>query len=347
MGDVAIHLFSGTIAGMSSVIVDYPLDTLKVKVQSGCHFDTHFKVPNADKSPLRSPLLRFTNNTEHVMTRCSIFRRPLSFLKQRISFTSNYTACIVQSYRNGGVRSFYRGASIPLLAQGVENAVIFSVYRGVLDRLESSKRINPVSPWCSPATLFASACAGAAVSVILTPVEFVKCNLQVSSTTVKTRRDTSVRRFIHKTWKKNGVSGFFVGHCGTMIRAVPGNVAYFVSYEQMKAWFGLSTPNCSSKMNTWEYQWKSMLAGGISGCSYWTICFPADVVKTRMQVQPTYAQLNFRQAFISHYKETGISGMYRGWGVTAVRSFITSAIVFSVFERLSSVYVSNKGMKEA
>lgn len=348
MADVLVHLFSGTIAGMSSVIVDYPLDTLKVKVQSGTHFHSHVNVStelsNSASFTFRTSGFSYKNKPNLFSSLSQPLDVPSSspFRKEsgRLAH-SNYGACILQSYRNGGIRSFYRGASIPLMAQGVENAVIFSVYRGVLDRIGTSKVLDDTSfsPWRSPETLFASACAGAAVSVILTPVEFVKCNLQVASPNMKgDSNNISVRRFVRKTWKTKGIKGFFKGHCGTMIRAIPGNVAYFVSFEQIKVCLGLQNSKKSSSLNTWEYKWKSMLAGGFSGCAYWTICFPADVVKTRMQVESYYATLSFRQAAFAHYNETGLSGLYRGWGVTAVRSFITSAIVFSVFEQLSSIH---------
>lgn len=294
MSDVATHLLSGTVAGMSSVLFDYPLDTLKTTMQAS----------SASCSPSTS--------------------RPTSYLHH-----------IQHCYGRGGVRSFYSGASLPLLAQGIENAVIFSVYRTVSVRLESTAvGSSPTTPpWRSPPKLIAAAAAGAAVSFVLTPVEYLKCNMQAGRRKLRCGGHcTSVPKLVLDTYHLHGLRGFYRGHSGTLLRAVPGNVAYFISYEQMKLWLGAGGPD-----GGW---WSSVgltLAGGLSGCAYWSICFPADVVKTRMQVDPSWSSYRFTEAVSRQYKGEGLRGMYRGWRVTAIRSFVSSAVVFSVYEWCTSL----------
>eukprot|EP00796_Vickermania_ingenoplastis_P007086 gene7086-5021_t len=340
MSDAAVHIISGTVAGMSSVVFDYPLDTLKTKMQAGVGaaeggppLRTHGPSPPHTAARVG----RWPTQVLHRLTRRSVAgpKVPVAFTATRTATArSPYLECIRHAYACGGMRGLYRGASVPLLAQGAENAVIFSVYRGVLNRLEACDYFASsaaVAPWRSPAMLLASASAGAAVSFILTPVEYVKCNLQANRLCGRTC-SVSPGALVQQTWRQRGVRGFLVGHKGTLLRAVPGNVAYFISFEQMKAWLG-------SRPGDW---WRHMLAGGISGCAYWTICFPADVVKTRMQVDRAWRSMSFGSAARRHFAEAGVRGLYRGWGVTAVRSFLTSAVVFTVFEMCNEYHLASK-----
>ena len=58
--------------------------------------------------------------------------------------------------------------------------------------------------------------------------------------------------------------------------------------------------------------YKLMFAGGCSGVAFWTVFFPADVVKTRMQVDAQYGKTNFINALVMQYREGGVQSLYRG-----------------------------------
>lgn len=352
LSDVAVNVVSGTTAGMTAVLMDYPLDTTKTRMQ--------------------------------------VYGRTL--------YKGGYLHCIHSVYTQEGLRAFYKGLPVPLLAQGMENAVIFAVFNTVLTRLrqrskekqqQQQKDMAPPPAWRDTQMWAAAACAGAAVSVVLTPVEYVKCNMQVinaqqcqlkrlrcpklmaraavcsassSSLTVSSTlshapmgpsqtsqafcaesvRSMTTTRFVCQAWREGGLRAFYCGFAGTFARAVPGNVAYFVTYEQLKQWLGgrnesgaTSATRDSSSTHTsapCTAPWQSMLAGGLSGCAYWTIFFPADVVKTCMQVDACVARVGFARAFARVYRDCGLRGLYRGWGMAAMRSFPSSAIVFTVYE---------------
>lgn len=329
MTDVLTHLTAGTIAGMTGVLVDYPLDTMKTRMQVRCQ---------------NSP--------------------------------SSYVECAARLYQQGGITAFYRGLSVPFAAQGAEAAIIFTVYNTALRHFRAGEGLGlsddatRPSIWSSTSYWKAAACAGLAVSLVLTPVEMLKCNLQMESSRPSwQRRHVTVRSLAHELHQDHGIRGFYRGMTGTMTRAVLGNIAYFLSYEQCKQWLTpATTPAASSAQQHPQHQdkqhrqrhphphshastlketkepkdaavpaWRSMLAGGISGCLYWTIAYPADVVKTQMQVCSQAGAAGFTHTFQRCYQTGGVRALYRGWAVTAVRAFVSSAVVFTTYERCARV----------
>lgn len=93
-------------------------------------------------------------------------------------------------------------------------------------------------------------------------------------------------------FKRKGIRGFFRGGVGTMLREISGTAAWLGGYEMMRYWFekkkeknpkdsALSSSSLSPSLSPWE----TILSGGASGVLFWTVSFPADVVKTRQQVE--------------------------------------------------------------
>lgn len=316
MTEVLTHLTAGTVAGMTGVLVDYPLDTVKTRMQVCCS--------NSPRS---------------------------------------YTQCATRLFQEGGVGAFYRGLSVPFAAQGAEAAVIFSVYNTALRQFRSAEEQalcqsqSPPSIWSSSCYWKASACAGLVVSFVLTPVEMLKCNMQMESSRPQwRRRHFTVRGLAYDLYATQGIRVFYRGMTGTMTRAILGNIAYFLSYEQCKQWLTrLSQQQTVSSSHAHHHPhrhtttkddagnavpaWRSMLAGGISGCLYWSIAYPADVVKTQMQVCSKASAAGFGGTLRHLYRGGGVHLLYRGWGVTAVRAFVSSAVVFTTYERCSRALV--------
>ena len=56
---------------------------------------------------------------------------------------------------------------------------------------------------------------------------------------------------------------------------------------------------------------QSALGGSISGAASWSVVFPMDVIKTRVQVSPEV--MSVKSAVIEVYTIYGVRGFYRGW----------------------------------
>ncbi|KPA77788.1 putative mitochondrial mitochondrial ornithine carrier protein-like protein [Leptomonas pyrrhocoris] len=233
---------------------------------------------------------------------------------------SGYVDCITKLFRQDGVSGFYRGVSARLIASGFEHACVFVSYRWTLRAIGAGER--PTIP-----QICVGGCgAGVASMLSLTPFELVKCKMQADNKKGR-RLYRSSLDCARKIVRADGLCGLYKGGVATLYREVPGTAAWCGTYDTLKSWMtpeGASTQTLSI--------WQRMFAGGCSGVAFWTAFYPSDVVKTRIQVDPAYSNLGVWRAMARLYREGGVGILYRGWTMTAARSFPSNAVIFAVFD---------------
>ncbi|PHH89602.1 hypothetical protein CDD83_5693 [Cordyceps sp. RAO-2017] len=83
--------------------------------------------------------------------------------------------------------------------------------------------------------------------------------------------------------------------------------------------------------------WQQALAGASAGVSYNFLFFPADTIKSRMQTLPLGGPAE-RRTFLAEgaalWRQHGLRGMYRGCGITCLRAAPSSAFIFMVYDGL-------------
>ena len=289
----------GSIAGVIGKIIEYPFDTVKVRLQS-----------QPDTLPLR-------------------YQGPLD--------------CFRQSIRVDGIAGLYRGISAPLFGAAIETSSLFFSYRIAQNALQSIfLPSTDGDPLPLSALIVSGGASGAFTSLLLTPIELIKCQMQVplSSSAVQ---GPGLLSIIASNFRHHGFLGFWHGQLGTLIRETGGSASWFGSYEGVSALF--------RKYGTREKQsvtaapndhplpvYQQMLAGATAGVSYNFIFFPADTIKSRMQTEEVSAGGRVRRSFWATgktlWQQQGIRGMYRGCGITVGRAAPSSAFIFVVYEGL-------------
>ena len=78
--------------------------------------------------------------------------------------------------------------------------------------------------------LFSSMGAGATISILLTPVELLKCRLQVEQSQPKSVKKTTSLGVIRNVLKTDGFQGLFRGLSLTLLREVPGTSIWMIVY---------------------------------------------------------------------------------------------------------------------
>lgn len=73
-----------------------------------------------------------------------------------------------------------------------------------------------------------------------------------------------------------------------------------------------------------------MVAGAVGGLTLWTIIFPADVIKSRIQIGNINASMLSVGARI--IREEGVLALYNGLKPTIVRTIPATAVLFVVYE---------------
>lgn len=197
------------------------------------------------------------------------------------------------------------------------------------------------------ALFFTGGVAGAITSLVLTPVELIKCKMQVPTTTSSDgmiAKPQTIPTIIRSVFKHQGLMGFWHGQMGTLIRETGGCAAWFGSKETVSMLFrkynekkGVATPHVHGTQRPALPLWQQAVAGASAGMSYNFLFFPADTVKSRMQtaaVDGGGPQPSFWAEGKALWKQAGIKGMYRGCGITVFRSAPASAFIFIIYDGL-------------
>ena len=180
------------------------------------------------------------------------------------------------------------------------------------------------------------AVSGAFTSLLLTPVELIKCKMQVPQHHLSHRKPDILSLTID-IYRHRGFLGFWHGQLGTFIRETGGSAAWFGSYEGMKGI--LSNPQDGERECTIR---ELLLAGAIAGMTYNFICYPADTIKSRMQTEEIGPGKMTKQRFWTVaqaiWTRQGIKGFYRGCGITVGRAAPSSAVIFTTYEALCNQF---------
>lgn len=299
--EAAKDIIFGSTAGILGKYIEYPFDTVKVRLQSQSH------TPGARQ--LNGPIDAFR----------AAFKSP-----------------------EGPIRSLYRGISAPLIGAAVETSCLFFSYRIAQDAwvaltpsLRREKQENGKVEMPFRALLVCGAASGAFTSLALTPIELVKCKMQVPVDDASHKSAPGPLQIIRSVFRTQGFLGFWHGQLGTLIRETGGSAAWFGSYEAVKIFFKNydKTVNDINEVKVWQ----QMVGGACAGMAYNFAFYPADTIKSRMQTEETTGT-QAKRSFVTTGKEVwhqqGLRGFYRGCGITVFRAAPSSAIIFSIYEGL-------------
>lgn len=237
--------------------------------------------------------------------------------------------------------------SSPIVGAMLENAILFVGYRQIQRHIrEYSPPIQTTTTVLDvdgnvPLTLnqlvLAGAIAGSIVSFILTPVELIKCKLQVQH-----MNKTSFHGpfdLIKQTYRTQGLSGFYRGFMPTFVRETGASAFWFGAYEFTCAALikhkQKSSTTLVSKKNLSAAE--LMLGGACGGIAYNVSFFPVDVIKSRIQTSSEFK--NFSEIAREIYKGAGVRGFYRGCGMTAAKSAPANAIIFMTYVSNNSLFI--------
>ncbi|KAH6690451.1 mitochondrial carrier domain-containing protein [Plectosphaerella plurivora] len=291
----------GSIAGVVGKYIEYPFDTVKVRLQS-----------QPDNQPLR-------------------YKGPLD--------------CFRQSIKADGFLGLYRGISAPLVGAACETSSLFFFERIGRDAIYASGWTPRDQDLSLSALWLTGAFSGFFTSYVLTPIELVKCKIQVPVTSNGSAppplRPLPVIRDIYR---HHGIAGFWHGQMGTLIRESGGCAAWFGGKETVTSMF--RSINAKAATNPAEREaaraqplplWQQALAGASGGVTYNFLFFPADTIKSRLQtmaIGESVKDRTFWKEGVQLWKQHGIRGLYRGCGITCLRSAPSSAFIFMVFDGL-------------
>ena len=81
--------------------------------------------------------------------------------------------------------------------------------------------------------------------------------------------------------------------------------------------------------------WQVALCGTCGGVSFWSIAFPLDTAKSRLQTQKAGCVNNYSgviNCLSRVVREEGAAALYKGYSTAVVRAAFVGAAVFSTYE---------------
>jgi solute carrier family 25 ornithine transporter 2/15 len=247
----------------------------------------------------------------------------------------NLTICAKATLeREGVVRGLYAGTIPALVANISENSILFAAYGAHQKLIANFLGVPRVEDLSVTANGFSGFLAAFWSSLTLCPTELVKCRLQAMREAYINKGKDPPKigpyNLTKDILKKEGVPGLFRGLTATFTREMPGYFFFFLTYEMCRE--ALRKPN-QTKDEIGPL--KTVLSGGMAGVTLWTIIFPADVVKSRLQV--TGGKTPMLRMMYQIYRNEGMGALYSGLGATLIRTFISSGVLFLAFEYTKKV----------
>jgi len=238
----------------------------------------------------------------------------------------NLVDCAKQTLaKEGVVRGLYAG-TVPSLAANIgENSVLFAAYGGCQKMVAAATGVPRVEELGIVANGVSGFLAAFWSSLVLCPTELVKCRLQAMRESGSLEGRVGPGALTRRILREDGLPGLFRGLTATFTREMPGYFFFFLAYEATRQ---LLTPPGKSKDEIGPL--RTVVAGGVAGVTLWTIIFPADVVKSRLQVSGSSTPMvtMLREILVRE----GPARLYSGLGPTLLRTFPATGALFLAYE---------------
>jgi solute carrier family 25 ornithine transporter 2/15 len=232
--------------------------------------------------------------------------------------------------KEGIVRGFYAGTVPALVANIAENSVLFAGYGACQKVMAIVTHTEKVQDLDILSNATAGCMAAFFTAFALCPTELIKCRLQAMremQAQAKVIPQTRIGPFnlTKQILKKEGIPGLFRGLTSTIAREMPGYFFFFGGYEGCRMFL---SKDGRKKEDVGPLG--TMAAGAFGGVLFWTAVFPADVVKSRIQVSGT--KQPFFQLLVQIFRQEGILALYNGLQPTVIRTIPASAALFLAYE---------------
>jgi ornithine carrier protein len=274
--------------------------------------------------------------------------------------------CLKNTLAKEGFRGLYRGCLTPCMGAALEDSISFSVYHAVGRQVVTPGVVAPgqtlrPSDLTLSQVFLAGSCAGMSTSFLLTPLELIKCRMQIdrvsmveaagssSSSSASTASSSSAAAaaaaapagprysgpwdcFV-KSVRSEGVAVLYRGHTGTFLREGLGTGCWFATYEYFVRALapGVDRDHLPAPV--------VLASGAVAGMMLNVIPYPLDTAKSVLQTLQLPAgsskPLGIVDAMKLIVEVEGVAGLYRGISPALIRAVPANAAVFMAYETLS------------
>jgi hypothetical protein len=312
-------------------LIDFPFDTIKTRLQT---------------ASLEALQARLAARAQSAVTGAAVSPTPL------FTRTESPLQCLQNTLKREGLRGLYRGCVTPCMGAAIEDSISFSVYHYVSSvigaQTPGEKRGARARPdhLTIPQVFLAGSCGGMTTSFMLTPLELIKCRLQVDrvesggAAGARAPKYKSTLDCFLRSVREEGFRVLYRGHSATFIREGLGTGCWFATYESGLRAFAPGVPRDQLSTST------VLCSGALSGMVLNIVPYPFDTAKSVLQTlqgpslaggareAAAMAPRGLLDAFSLIVQTEGLVGLYRGITPALMRAVPANAAVFLMYESL-------------
>lgn len=186
--------------------------------------------------------------------------------------------CMAKIWKAEGLAGFYRGVQAPLVSTTPLYAVYFWGFQQGQNMAEAwggslyDRKNDKIT---LAGLVFAGGFSAIPGTAFMVPSDRVKVMLQASSgANARFKGPVEVVSYL---WRTGGIASFYKGTALTLLRDIPGSMAYYAGYEVV-------LEQCMKLEGTDRQRVSvasSLFSGGIAGILNWLIAVPPDTIKSR------------------------------------------------------------------
>lgn len=229
-----------------------------------------------------------------------------------------------QTFATEGVRGLYRGVSAPIVAVSPVYALSFWGY-DLGQLMVKSFKSDQQQPLNLSEIALAGGISAFPATTVMAPTERIKCLLQVQSNVGGKPQYSGMMDCAVKVYRSGGITSLYKGTALTLMRDVPGSIAWFSVYELTKRELvriqGIEDPSQLSPLAV-------VVAGGLAGMACWGVAIPPDVLKSRYQTAPEGTYNGLLDVYRTLIKEEGAGALLTGFRPAMIRAFPANAACF-------------------
>ncbi|XKL67771.1 hypothetical protein PGB90_003262 [Kerria lacca] len=239
--------------------------------------------------------------------------------------------CFFKTYKNEGIfRGLYAGTAPAITANVAENSVLFLCYGMCQKFMAAVTNVDDTNQLSVLSNATAGCLASFFSSFSLCPTELIKVKLQCArevSLVSGTKLQINSSEVIKDIIRNEGVFGLFQGLQSTIVREMPGYFVFFGAYESTRTFL---TPVGKTKNENGSLV--TIVAGAVSGIALWSVIYPIDAVKSRIQASKEKYSPELWKYILKICKQEGFLILYSGLSPTLIRTIPASAAMFLCYE---------------
>lgn len=245
------RLVSGSLAGVTSVFVTYPLEVIRVRLAFETRRDSHSTLKDIcrriyHEQPVSKGPAAGASSAAAAIESATVLPPTVRHATASAALTLN------QAVPRSGLVNFYRGFSSTLLGMVPYAGTSFLTHDIACDLLRHpviaryttqpkrpagypAHKPKPLRSW---AELAAGGIAGLVGQTCSYPLEVIRRRMQVGGAVGDGHR-LRIAETAGLIWRERGVRGFFVGLTIGYVKMVPMTAVSFFCYERFKTMFGI------------------------------------------------------------------------------------------------------------